>query len=75
MPGNNLFFSPYSCSHGKFYAKIRQQNIAQSRGNISSNTPDTAYMKYLKVNVLVDSRQVEEIGEQVALTVGRGKSE
>ena len=75
MPGNNLFFSPDSCSHGKFLANIRQQNIAQSRGSISSNTPDTAYMKYLKVNVLVDSRQVEEIGEQVALTVGRGKSE
>ena len=32
-------------------------------------------MKYLKVNVLVSLRQVEEMGEQVALTVGRGKSE
>ena len=32
-------------------------------------------MKYLKVNVLVSLRQVEEIGEQVALSVGRGKSE
>ena len=75
MSGNNTFFSPDSCSHGKVVANIRQQKTAQSRGSISSKTPDTAYKKYLKVNVLVSLRQVEEMGEQVTLSVGRGKSE